>query len=69
MKRSLRGALGLMFTVLSMSGVAAGVPPGIPLPGLPAPEQITRHTNGIAHIRAKQDHALYFLQGIGTRRQ
>jgi penicillin amidase len=61
MKRSLHGALGL--AVLFLAGVAAAEPPGIPLPGLRAPAQITRDTNGIAHIRAAQDHDLYFLQG------
>jgi penicillin G amidase len=34
-----------------------------PLAGLRAPAEITRDTNGIAHIRANQDHDLYFLQG------
>src|SRR5262245_45801787 len=62
MKRSLRGALGLAVTFFLSSGPATADPP-VPLPGLRAAAQITRDTNGIAHIRAANDHDLYFLQG------
>jgi penicillin G amidase len=55
-------AIGLM-----VSAHAAGLSPhgGPPtkLPGLKASAQITRDVYGIAHIRAGNDHDLYFMQG------
>lgn len=35
----------------------------IRLPGLLAPARIVRDSHGLAHIRARNDHDLYFLQG------
>src|SRR5262245_28948411 len=34
-----------------------------PLPGLYAPAQVSRDNFGIAHIKAANDHDLYFMQG------
>src|SRR5262249_39357178 len=50
--------------VLAQSAFAAalnGAP--VKMPGLTAPAQVTRDTLGIAHIEAKNEHDLFFLQG------
>jgi penicillin amidase len=56
----------LFLSVVCATTVAAQAPssgPPIHLPQLKAAAQITRDTNGIAHIQAHNEHDLYFLQG------
>jgi penicillin G amidase len=47
---------------LAQSSFAAGTDT-VKMPGLTAPAQVTRDTLGIAHIEAKNEHDLFFLQG------
>ena len=62
--RALAALAPLAGLSLALAGPAAAQnPPRVPLPGLRAPAEITRDILGIAHIRANQDHDLYFLQG------
>jgi penicillin amidase len=47
--------------VAAAQDFSSGAP--IRLPGLKAEARIIRDTDGIAHIRARNDHDLFFLQG------
>lgn len=47
--------------LLSAQAVSSGAP--VRLAGMKAAAQITRDTNGIAHVQATNEHDLYFLQG------
>ncbi len=64
MRRILAVALA---SVLLPAGAAAQslyAGPPVTLPGLQDEAQITRETNGIAHIRAENERDLFFLQGF-----
>ncbi|MDJ0778785.1 MAG: penicillin acylase family protein [Gammaproteobacteria bacterium] len=50
-------AAGLMFVTLPAAASE------IILPGLDAPVTVTRDSNGIPHIRARNEHDLFFMQG------
>ena len=49
-------------TAAAHAGSSKDASPGR-LPGLHAAAEITRDTSGIAHIRAGNEHDLFFLQG------
>jgi penicillin G amidase len=63
----MRRALGVaaVFFLLPVVPAAQSDPsdPPVHLPGLIAAARITRDTNGIAHIRAHNQHDLFFLRG------
>jgi penicillin amidase len=66
MRRSLLAfvSAGILPVALLVAPVpAAGRVPAVPLAGLHAPASITRDAEGIAHIRAGNEHDLFFLQG------
>lgn len=60
--RFLLSVLLLSASALATAEEARGVSPG-QLPGLQAAATITRDVHGIAHIRAGNEHDLFFLQG------
>ena len=62
----LRFLLVAGLVVIASAAADAGGPKGAPperLPGLKAAAEITRDDYGIAHIRAGNEHDLFFLQG------
>ena len=56
------GMAWIAFAAIAAAGSPHAGPP-TKLPGLHAAAQVSRDTYGIAHIRAANDHDLYFLQG------
>ncbi len=63
MRKSLASALVcFLFAAVVLAQDSSSGPP-VQLPGLTAAARITRDTDGIAHIRAQNEHDLFFLQG------
>ena len=58
-------AIFAVCAALSLDAVAQNPHSGAPLPlsGLHAAAQVTRDVYGIAHVKAGNDHDLYFMQG------
>src|SRR5260370_4103444 len=63
MRKFLASALvSILFAVIAVAQDSSSRAP-VQLPGLKAAARITRDTDGIAHIRAQNEHDLFFLQG------
>src|SRR5260221_6537502 len=63
MRKFLASALvSLLFAVVAVAQDSSSGAP-VQLPSLKAAARITRDTDGIAHIRAQNEHDLFFLQG------
>ena len=63
MRKFLASALvSILFAVIAVAQDSSSGAP-VQLPGLKAAARITRDTDGIAHIRAQNEHDLFFLQG------
>lgn len=63
MRKFLASALvSFLFAVVAVAQDSSSGAP-VQLPGLKAAARITRDTDGIAHIRAQNEHDLFFLQG------
>ena len=63
MRNFLMSALvSLLFGVVAVAQDSSSGAP-VQLPGLKAAARITRDSDGIAHIRAQNEHDLFFLQG------
>lgn len=58
----LLGGLVVAFILGGFAGLAEAVRPDR-LPGLRAPAEVIRDVDGIAHVRARNEHDLFFLQG------
>lgn len=65
MRRQLWALVGFLSVLVNVAADAADRHSVAvsPLPGLRAPARVARDTNDIAHIRALNDHDLFFLQG------